>query len=221
MSHMYHDLVYDITLQGAFSKDEAARRLSAAACPGVQRFKDIRKRTRKERLSCAENENHITDVIHWGSFPCQGLIGLNAGRTGMENQNSQLAREMNHIDGELALAFPLAAAHAGAESVASTSKSDKQAITKIHYDCPPVMCCPDPLSGCRRRRLYWLTWPTNVTADVRLKLRRTTLDPFSNANAYPHRAGCLAAIYYWTPTHSSVPLSEVFQSRGRASNQQA
>ena len=150
--------------------DEAARRVSAAAFPGVQHFEDIRKVTRKELLGCAEKESHITDVIHWGGFPCQGLSGLNAGRTGMEDQRSQLVYEMNRIDSELAHAFPLAAVHSGAENVASMNKSDRQAITKIRYDCPPVMCCPGPLSWCRRKRLYWLTWPVDATADAQLKV---------------------------------------------------
>ncbi len=127
---------------------------------------DVRKGTRKEPLSWAKEENHLTDAFHWGGPPCQSLSGLNAERTGIEDQRSRRMDKRRCIDDALAYAFPLAAIHAGADNVASKSKSDRQAITKIRCGFPLVMCGPGPLSWCRRKRLCWLTVPVNATADA-------------------------------------------------------
>ena len=127
---------------------------------------DIRGWTRKELLSRAKEESHHTDAFHWGGPPCQSLSGLNAERTGIEDQRSQRVYKRKCIDDALAHAFPLAAMHAGADDVASESKSNRQAITKICRGFPLVMCGPGPLSWCRRKRLCWLTGPVNATANA-------------------------------------------------------
>ena len=122
--------------------------------------------TRKELLSCAKEESHLTEAFHWGGPPCQSLSGLNAERTGIEDQRSQRMDKRKCIDDALAHAFPLAAIHAGADDVASESKSNRQAIAKIRRGFSLVMYGPGPLSWCRRKRLCWLTGPVNATANA-------------------------------------------------------
>ncbi len=127
-------------------KDTAARQVSAAAFPGGQHCEGVRYVTRKVFLGCVEKEIRITVVLHLGGLLCLGSSSLNAGQTGIEDQRSPLVCEENRIDGELALAFPLAATHSGGESEPSMNKNDKQAVAKVRYGCPPDMCCLGPLS---------------------------------------------------------------------------
>ena len=155
-------------------KEEGARRVSAGAFPGVRHFSDIRLVCAKDLADCAGTEMHIKDIIHWGGFPCQGLSRLNANKNGMSDPRTQLVHEMNRIDAELAKAFPEAALHSAAENVASMSEEEKDQITAIRYCCPPVMCCPGPLSWCRRNRLYWLTWPIELTPDAELQVEKNS-----------------------------------------------
>ncbi len=135
----------------SIESNEAAARVTAAAIPGVVHFSVIRAVQATDLRKAAKGKVHITDIIRWGGFPCQGLSGLNAGKLGMDDPRSQLVYEMNRIDAALAEAFPTAMVHSGAENVASMEVADKKAVTAIRYDCKPILCCPGPLTWCRRK----------------------------------------------------------------------
>ena len=76
-------------------KEEAARRVSSGAFPGVRHVSDIRLVCAKDLADCAGTEMHIKDIIHWGGFHCQGLSRLNADKNGMSDPRTQLVHEMN------------------------------------------------------------------------------------------------------------------------------
>ena len=48
--------------------------------------------------------------------------------------------------------------------------ADRDQVTEIRHGCAPVMADPGPLSWCRRKRLYWITWPLSQLNGAKLEV---------------------------------------------------
>ena len=150
--------------------DSNATRAAFEIYPDMIHYKDVIEFTR-EALHNALAGAEILFVLLTVGFPCQGLSGANATKTGFYDPRSQLFFEGLRVVKDLQaekhrLEFCF-------ENVASMDAADRDLVS--HYlGVRPVVACARGLSQVKRKRYYWLSWQMKEWPGVTVEQQEAT-----------------------------------------------
>ena len=154
---------------------------------------------------------HARVVVLMGGSPCKGLSGANPDRKGLHNVHSKLFLHIPRILDILRKQFPLVQLEFLFENVASMRKRDRRIFAEM-LGVVPILVRANRVTHCRRPRLYWISWATEVDWAYPMVSRGDHLELLLPDEPGPRRRW-LSSTAAWKSAEADARLPSFLRSR--------